>query len=303
MNAVFGNEKCISRFFRFINDRHKIYINRFIQNDPWPWTQDPILREYKFTNVFRELDTGTVWCREKIRKPYSDHPELFFNIAMYRLYNWIETQEEIGFVEEYDATKYVEMMYERRRRGEKIFTGAHMLPGVGGTDKIQLVFGKCFSALWENRRELEPKTGDTLEEAFKRLCHKSPGYGPFIAYEVISDLRWTRYLDRASDIMSWANPGPGAQRGLVRLLGISPRQAGYKSLVGDMKYEDYIRAMRSLRNASDYMTADYVPIMEMRDIEHSLCEFDKYERVRNNEGRPRSKYHPPVGTAEQLELF
>jgi len=28
----------------------------------------------------------------------------------------------------------------------------------------------------------------------------------------------------------------------------------------------------------------------MRDIEHSLCEFDKYERVRNGEGVPRGKY-------------
>ena len=29
---------------------------------------------------------------------------------------------------------------------------------------------------------------------------------------------------------------------------------------------------------------------EARDIEHTLCEFDKYERVRLNEGKMRSKY-------------
>jgi len=28
----------------------------------------------------------------------------------------------------------------------------------------------------------------------------------------------------------------------------------------------------------------------MRDIEHSLCEADKYERVRLGEGKMRSKY-------------
>jgi hypothetical protein len=28
----------------------------------------------------------------------------------------------------------------------------------------------------------------------------------------------------------------------------------------------------------------------MRDIEHSLCETDKYLRVKNGEGRPRAKY-------------
>jgi hypothetical protein len=30
----------------------------------------------------------------------------------------------------------------------------------------------------------------------------------------------------------------------------------------------------------------------MREIEHSLCEFDKYMRVKRGEGRPRSKYQP-----------
>ncbi|MGF2043736.1 nucleotide kinase domain-containing protein, partial [Staphylococcus aureus] len=32
------------------------------------------------------------------------------------------------------------------------------------------------------------------------------------------------------------------------------------------------------------------PRFEARDIEHTLCEFDKYERVRLNEGKMRSKY-------------
>lgn len=29
---------------------------------------------------------------------------------------------------------------------------------------------------------------------------------------------------------------------------------------------------------------------ELREIEHSLCEFDKYERVRRGEGRPRQLF-------------
>jgi hypothetical protein len=32
------------------------------------------------------------------------------------------------------------------------------------------------------------------------------------------------------------------------------------------------------------------PAWEMREVEHSLCEFDKYERVRRGEGRPRGVY-------------
>jgi hypothetical protein len=32
------------------------------------------------------------------------------------------------------------------------------------------------------------------------------------------------------------------------------------------------------------------PKLEMRDVEHTLCEFDKYERVKAGEGQMRAKY-------------
>ena len=32
------------------------------------------------------------------------------------------------------------------------------------------------------------------------------------------------------------------------------------------------------------------PPFELREIEHSLCEFDKYERIRLGQGRPKQKY-------------
>lgn len=289
-------EEHVKRFFYWINERHHIYVKR-IAGEPWPWTSDPILREYKFTNAFRELDTGTVWLRKNIREPYANHPELFFNIAMYRLYNYWPTAEEVGYVETYDPDTYVAKMRARRARGEQIFTGAHMLPGVGGCDKIELIFGRYFKYLWEHRKSLEPNPVDTLENSFYRL-KSAPGFGPFIAYEVISDLRWTRYLHTATDIMTWANPGPGAKRGVIRLTGSSPRKTKVKisndELIGHMQY---------LRELSDTMRASWVPRLEMREIEHSLCEFDKYERVRNNEGRPRSRYSPPKTVGKQLELF
>jgi hypothetical protein len=44
------------------------------------------------------------------------------------------------------------------------------------------------------------------------------GLGPFLAYEIVTDLRFTALLENAPDIMTWANPGPGAKRGITRLL-------------------------------------------------------------------------------------
>ncbi len=291
-------EHNLARFFKFITERHAIWYRRN-RGDEWPWTDDPILQTYKFTNIFRELDTGTIHCREAIREPYADHPELFFNIASYRLYNYTETQKELGFIENYNYKDVMEIMYARRERKERVFTGAHMITGTLGGDKIWQVFGLCLGQLWEKRKELEPKPGDTLEKAFNRLNGHNPGYGAFISYEAITDLRHTRYLENAPDVMTWANAGPGAMRGINRLLG-NPIASKKKEFWGKKidtsnypKRDEYVKYMRYLLKINRDFVPKWVPDMEMRDIEHSLCEYDKYERVRLGEGKPRSRFVPP----------
>jgi hypothetical protein len=52
--------------------------------------------------------------------------------------------------------------------------------------------------------------------------------------------------------------------------------------------------MRKLLITHGLFTSDYIPSedVDMRTIEHSLCEWDKYERVRLGQGRPRAKFKP-----------
>lgn len=50
-----------TEFFRTMFERQMIWKRRFIDHQPRPWTEDPILRDYKFTNVYRELDRNSQW--------------------------------------------------------------------------------------------------------------------------------------------------------------------------------------------------------------------------------------------------
>lgn len=304
----------LGRYFAFIRERHSIYIKRFTNKEPWPWTDDPILRDYKFTNIFRELDRVTIWVRENIREPYADHPELFFNLMMARLFNWPPTLAKIGFVENWDRTKVFLTVEEMRFRGEKFTTGAYMLTGTlgeKGTTKDKQLVDYCLHPLWQHRRAFAPVRGDTLESAFNRIAGKTPGFGPFIAYEVITDLRHTRYLRDATDIMEWANPGPGAVRGVKRLLGMPHDTKGTEPRSPERNYllkewptrDENISLMRYLlEHSREYLPAGF-PEMEMRDIEHSLCEFDKFERLREG-GRVRARFiRPDLRTEDQIEEF
>ena len=116
------------------------------------------------------------------------------------------------------------------------------------------------------------------------------GWGDFMAYEVITDLRHTRYLNKAPDINTWAVAGPGAIRGLNRLHG-----RDYKK---GMSQAQACAEMRELLELSRDALPDFVPPLELREIEHSLCETDKWLRVKQGQGRIRAKYPGQAGREE-----
>ena len=74
-------------FFYWINERHQIFLNRAM-GEPRPWTDDPILDQFKFTNAFRQLDHGTQWLiNELVGAGDTDDSRLLFNIVTFRMYN------------------------------------------------------------------------------------------------------------------------------------------------------------------------------------------------------------------------
>jgi len=289
-------EEQLDRYFKFIEDRHAIYLARQ-RGDSYPWTDDPILRDFRFTNIFRELDTGTIWLRKNIIEPHYNSPMLFFHVCAYRMINLWQTYQdvinELGFFEEFDAKAFSAVLRKRKAEHKAVFTNAHMLTGtLGGGDKIYQIVELSMGYLWKNYNTLSPNPGDSLEIMFHRL-DTIPGVGPFVAYEITTDLRHTRYLYEAFDIMYWANAGPGATRGLERLAGVFVGRKDRKSGVKPARHcsqDEYCSMMRTLLGMAPNRTAPWVPNMEMRDIEHSLCEWDKYERTRLGQGKPRRKY-------------
>jgi len=107
--------------------------------------------------------------------------------------------------------------------------------------------------------------------------------GKFLAYELACDLRFTKLLDKATDTQTFANLGPGAQRGLKRL---------------GMPHKNQKEGCQSMRELYDVLATHCISYhilnapwpFELREVEHCLCEFDKYQRTKNGEGHPRSKY-------------
>ena len=280
----------IDRFFAFMRERHSIYEQRQALK-PWPWTQDEILQKYRFTNVDRELDATTVWFRGNVREPLRRRKvatQLFAAIA-FRWFNRMDVGEVMVAHNLYLDWEYGRAMEELRRwrpNGPWV-TGAYIIKAYDGVDKLTGVC-RAIDNAWHKQDALAAAIvgANSLEGAVKALG-TLPYLGPFMAYEVACDMRWTKLLEHAHDIYTWANPGPGAARGLSRVHGRKLRQTVPR---GQM-----VEEMAFLRDEweQDHLGPDLGRRPEMRDVEHSLCEFDKYERVRLGQGRPRQVFRRP----------
>lgn len=288
----------LDRFLYWIRERHQIHLKRKA-GMPKPWTNDQVLQSYFFTNPYRENDKVTVWFRENIREPLRNDSHVLMATVIFRWFNLPETGTVLlgyppgqsNLLLDWNKAEAIKRLDEKRKIGMKIFTGAFNISNSGSTKpKINRVCEDYIQPAWEHREKLLAKfllpmsfgkgLSANMQEAHYELM-KLPGLrgSGFMAYEVVCDLRYTYLLEHAPDKCSWSNPGPGAKRGLNRLLG-RPLEASVKDWPE--------QSMRLLNNVQARLSK--MPAFEMREVEHSLCEWDKYERARLQDGHMKRRY-------------
>lgn len=305
------------RFLYWMRERHQVYLKKRA-GKPKPWTNDWILQRFFFTNPFRENDKVTAWFREQVRDPLKDQAEVLMATVAFRWFTKIETGRLLmgldmdtwhpswprtNLLTNWDTEAAVQRLLAYQNQGNTVFTGAFVISGAGtGGKKITKVEAVCrnyIDPIHKQEKELldELKRGayerKSTMQSVHELLSEFPGFGGtgFMAYEVVCDLRWTWVLEHAPDKCTWSNPGPGARRGLNRVLGrdldarVTPAEWTAQSR------ELLAVAARRLRG---------MPPLEMREIEHSLCEWDKYERARIGDGHMKRRY---PGAADPQSTF
>lgn len=281
-----------------MHERHQIYRRRAV-GQAWPWTTDPVLQRYHFCNVYRELDAVTVWIRTHIREPYADSPHLWFHLLAARFFNDPATLEVVkgllprGGTSGYEPTALVTVLRARAAQGHRTFRPAYMVRSRTGLPKITYV-AAVLQGAWERRAVITSQLRATLGGAVAALSSLY-GLGGFMAYEVATDLRHCPgWLAGAPDVNTYAHVGPGAVRGLHRLAG-RPLQASLGQATALAETQALLPTVQAAWPAGG-------PPLELRDIEHSLCEYDKYERARSTEHAfSLRRYRPPGVTAAAEE--
>lgn len=266
-------------FFATARERYLIKIRRETDPNP-PWTGDPYFRDWRFCNVFREDDKTTIWFRENVRSKLKGI-DVVRATVIFRWFNRIETGEKILdlLLGKWDTKEAL-----RRLEGHSpIVTGAYMIRTPEGMNKLEGVLysiEEALPVLWDI-------TSITLQGFWQELLTLY-GIGPFLAYEIVSDLRWTNVLENAKDIHSWANAGPGCARGLGRVDTGERKQFNRHN-----DQPELLRIMQELHSRAydkrNWPWIDERP-WEMREVEHWACEYSKYCEAR--EGKRLKRKFP-----------
>lgn len=295
------NQSRLDEFWNFITERQKIWYSRFVRKKLPPWTNDKVLCQNHFTNVYRELDPGTKYAIEHILELRKSKKDRIFNIMIYRLIGKEETHRYIGFqyVKKFDSTIFVNNLNEIKKQGMHPFTSAYMVSAynsMGSKNKITNI-SRIFTLLKQNIDGFYYKliTAPSMEKAYK-IISGQPGYGNFLSYQILVDLTYPLKTEGGIGLIDlpagdWASAGPGARNG-IKILLKTP-------FVSDLTVMKWLRDMqreefRRLMLAFPFWKNEYNPKgdISLSNIQNCLCEYYKYVKIKEGWGRGRRRFNP-----------
>lgn len=275
----------IDAFMYYVHERESIRQKKEL-NSPLPWTTDPILSKYKFTNIKRQYDKTTRHFK-KIYDQHSDPYEIFLNAVIHRFFGTIEFADAIGWQRTWQPEAIKDIARTRLNAKQRVFTGAYVIANNGLRLPKEEVVVDIFLSPYEKiiPELIEISKTQRWELVTKRIID-SYGFRGFMAKEVVQDVMLTPILSGATDRNSWTTFGPGGRRGLNRIYGRKYDENAKSSLGSDKVVEE-------MKWIMDYYNDNhecYMPIFDLHDVQWNCCEIDKYLRVKNGEGKPRSLY-------------
>ncbi|KZT42745.1 hypothetical protein SISSUDRAFT_1040989 [Sistotremastrum suecicum HHB10207 ss-3] len=273
-------------FFRFAAERQAID-DRRRNGQSAPWTEDTILQNTKFCNVFRVLDRLTQYIiREVIEKDSQIAIDILFRIVLFNTFTKIETYEllrrKFGPLTwaKYDHKAFLDTLERAYRRGDALYTGAFQKPAphLGSS----MAFQNHLELLYVIMNELPAviRGANYLVEIYEFLA-ALPGMGPFAAYQLLLNLSYAKFMNfHESDFVV---AGPGALSGLYKMFGNSylegqKKVSQFSTHVMRWMQETQQQHFARLNIEFSGLGPQKLP-MQLCDIEHTLCEVDKYSRV------------------------
>jgi len=247
-----------------------------------------LLQNYFFCNTYRVLDKGCQYLIKKVIEIGSQEPEeVVFRVLLFNTFTKIETWQlldrKLGPLTwaSYERESYKKVLGKAFNRGIPLYTGAFIKPaphfGCKTNHENHLLF---LEMLMENKLTSKLLGAQYLADVYEYLG-SFPSMGPFSTYQLMLCLSYTNVLNFHHN--DFVISGPGSISGLNKIFGKSMAK-GRRAVEG---FDEEV--MRYLAESQDShfkrlglefsgLGPEKLP-MGVADIEHTLCEVDKYCRV------------------------
>lgn len=301
----YGNKttKVFDSFWEFAYKRQEIFFNR-LNAFPPPWTDDPILQTYKFTNVYRATDRVSQYLIKKViyNEKYRDINNTFFRIILFKIFNKIETWEHLEkctndiSYENYTYDKFNVALTNLLNSGSRIFSSAYIMPSHSKNLKYKYkhqTFLKLLEMMMKDQLPKKLSKAKSMSQAYK-LFKSYPLIGDFLAYQYITDINYSEITNFSES--EFVVPGPGAKSGIRKCF----TSLETRSEIDIIKYVAEIQNEEFEKRNLQFRTLFGRPLQYI-DIQNIFCEIDKYSRVKfpNIQGigdrkRIKRKYIPTL---------
>ncbi|MBR0413754.1 MAG: hypothetical protein IJI67_01625 [Clostridia bacterium] len=267
-------------YWKFACERQNIFIKKN-NGEPSPWTNDPILQTYKFTNAYRASDRVSQYLIKDVIYSYSGNDEdLLFRILLFKIFNKIETWnyllENIGEISyhTYKRSQYSSLLNDLREKKTAIYSGAYiMASGINefGNRKKYENHLDLLELMFKDNLLLRINQCKSLEELYCLLLNY-PTIGTFLAYQYTIDINYSEICD--FDEMEFVVAGPGAKSGILKC---------FKD-TDSLSESEVIRFMcENQEQEFNKRGLDFKYLfgrkLQLIDCQNLFCETDKYARV------------------------
>ncbi|KAM6499548.1 hypothetical protein JOM56_005056 [Amanita muscaria] len=274
--------------FWYFSAERKAIDDRRRASEKFPWSDDPILNTYPFCNTYRVLDKGTQFLiREVIEKGSQTPEELVFRVVLFNTFTKIETwellDEELGPLTwaTYNRKRYSDVLAEAKSRGKTLYTGSFIKPAphFGCPDNYM---NHLFLLEHFMEQDLAGRLSNAeyLADVYEFII-SFPSMGDFTTYQLMLNLSYTNILNFHRN--DFVVPGPGARSGLRKMFGksIDKVKSPVRRFEVDIIHwlvETQDQHFKRLGITFSGLGPQKLP-MDVADVEHTLCEVDKYSRL------------------------
>ncbi|MFZ6731265.1 nucleotide kinase domain-containing protein [Undibacterium sp. Ji42W] len=282
-------------YWRFAKLRQDVFFAR-INGEKAPWSTDPIINQYKFTNAYRASDRVSQYLiRDVIYKDELAIEDGFFRIILFKLFNKIETwqllERELGPIRwsSYRYSDYNRVLSRAMASKTTIYSAAYIMASGHAIFKVEKKHQSHLKLLELMLTDCLPErlvACKSMKQAFELLL-SYPLIGDFLAYQLVTDINYSGLTNFSE--MEFTMPGPGARDGIRKcfssLGGLSEIEI-IKQMADRQEYE-FERLGLEFKNL-------WGRPLQLIDIQNVFCEVDKYSRVLHPEiagisGRTRIK--------------